>query len=175
LVNLSLKNIKFEYVTPDDAEFILKLRLDDRLNRFLSKVDGKLSSQRKWIEEYKKREKEQKEHYFLIKNLKTGEKLGTIRVYNIKENECTWGSWIINSNNPLYAIESILLIYKFIFEILNKEVVKFDVRKDNKTVVMFHKSYGAKLIDEDELNYYFLYRKEDYPKLKEKFKKFIKT
>ena len=41
---ISSKTIRIRYVEESDAEFILKLRLDERYNQFLSQVNGDLES-----------------------------------------------------------------------------------------------------------------------------------
>ena len=48
---LSTKNIKLELITEDDAEMILKLRTDPKLNKFLSKTDSSIEKQKEWIRE----------------------------------------------------------------------------------------------------------------------------
>jgi len=34
------------------------------------------------------------------------------------------------------------------------------VRKGNNKVIAFHKRFGAKIVNEDELNYYFIFEKK---------------
>ena len=53
---LSTKNIKLELITEDDAEMILKLRTDPKLNKFIFETDPDIEKQKEWIREYKKRE-----------------------------------------------------------------------------------------------------------------------
>ena len=52
-------------VTEDDAEFITRLRSDERLGRFIHASNGDVEAQKKWITEYKKRENEGIEYYFI--------------------------------------------------------------------------------------------------------------
>ena len=49
----------------------------------------------------------------------------------------------------------------------------FDVRKDNKKVIAFHKRFGGEKVGEDELNYYFIFHENTYQKTRQKYKKFI--
>ena len=67
----------------------LDLRLDNRLNQFMSRVDNDLNKQIEWIRDYKKRPEE---FYFIIES-KNKEDYGTIRVYDIKGDSFCWGSW----------------------------------------------------------------------------------
>ena len=85
-----------------------------------------------------------------------------------------WGCWIIKDGAPkTTAIESALQIYELGFKKLNFDMAHFDVRKDNKKVIAFHKRFGAKIVDEDELNYYFYFFKKDYEKIRIKYEKFL--
>lgn len=73
------------------------------------------------------------------------------------------GSWIIKVGAPkTMAIESVLLVYEFGFYQLGYKKAHFDVRKGNERVVAFHLRFGAKIISEDESNYYFNYSEDAY-------------
>jgi len=173
-VNLSLNGIKFRLVDVSDAEFIYNLRMSTKLNRYISKISGTVAHQKEWIKEYKKREKENKEYYFIITDNKE-ESIGVVRVYNINDDSVEWGSWILDpeKSNPTFAIKSLLLLYEFVFETLEFTTAKLDVRKENKEVVFFHKSYGSKIVDENELDYFFNFEKSDYEKMKEKYRRYL--
>ena len=43
-------------VREEDAEFIVKLRTDPKLGRYIHATDNNVEKQRKWIRDYKKRE-----------------------------------------------------------------------------------------------------------------------
>ncbi|EES4636298.1 GNAT family N-acetyltransferase, partial [Escherichia coli] len=99
--NLSLftKNTKLIPVEINDAEFIYSLRIDSRLNKHISTINGTVIEQAEWIEDYKKREENNEEFYFIIKRTDNDEKIGTIRLYNItKDDGFCWGSWILNDD-----------------------------------------------------------------------------
>lgn len=167
------KNTNLRLVEVDDAKFILDLRLDKTKNRFISKVENDLNKQVNWIKEYKKREKQEKEFYFIIENSKN-ERCGVLRLYDFVEDSFCWGSWILKENSPSYmAIESALLVYEFAFYELKFNKSHFDVRIDNEKVVAFHTRLGAEVIGSDELNYYFNYTKEKYEGIKNKYRKYL--
>jgi hypothetical protein len=162
---LSTKNIKLELITEDDAEMILKLRTDPKLNRFLSKTDPSIEKQKGWIREYKKRESKGEDYYFSIKLINNNEVLGYIRVYNInkKDRICEWGSWIMKDEKPVSsALESVILIYNFIFNTLKFEKAVQSVIKENKKVLLFHKAYGVKTLSTDETFEYLVLEKDTY-------------
>lgn len=167
-MKLESKNIRLRLVEESDAEFILKLRLDDRYNLFLSAVSHNVQNQKNWINKYKQQEAEGKQFYFIIER-NDGTPCGTIRIYDLTEDSFCWGSWILNDNKTRYAaLESAFLIYRFGFENLGFEKSHFDVMKGNEKVVSFHKKMGALQIGEDRENYYFEISKESVESMKNK-------
>jgi len=167
------RNINLRTVTIEDAEFVLSLRMDSDRNKFISNVDNDICKQVEWIESYKIRESKKIEYYFVIEN-KTREQLGVVRLYDFVNESFCWGSWIIKKGSPPYAsIESALLVYELSFYHLLFDSSHFDVRKENIKVIDFHIRFGAKIISDDELNYYFKYNKIDYESIKSKYKKYL--
>ena len=170
---LSGKNINLRTVEIEDAEFIYNMRQNQNKTKYLSKVTGTVESQKEWIKNYKQREDKQKEFYFLIES-KNSEKLGLVRMYDFKDESFCWGSWLIKEDAPkTTAIESALQIYEFGFYSLGFEKSHFDVRKGNDKVISFHQRFGAKIVDEDALDYFFNFEKSDYEITKEKYKRYL--
>jgi len=168
------KNISFKLVSIDDAKFIIDIRSDKNLSKYLSPTTQSLYDQKKWIEEYKKREHNKKEFYFIIK-IKNNISLGTIRIYNIFDDIFTWGSWILIKDSPNYAaLESALTLYSFAFDKMKFIKSTFDVKKENIKVIKIHKKLGAKITNEDNENVYFEFNLQDFEYIKKKFIKFIK-
>lgn len=166
------KHIILRLVQESDAQFILDLRTKEKA-KYLSKTDNNLDNQINWIKNYKNREKDGKEFYFVIEN-KESERIGLLRAYKIEDNSATSGSWImLNGVKTEATLEGILLLYEFILEYLGKEKIFFDVRKDNKKVWRFHKSYGAVQIDEDELDYFFEFSKDSFKLMKKEYQKYL--
>ncbi len=167
------KNINMRTVVAEDAEFIYSLRQNQEKTKYLSKVTGTVESQKEWIKNYKNREEDKKEFYFVIES-KDEEKLGLVRMYDFKEASFCWGSWLIKKGAPkTTAIESALQIYEFGFYSLGFEKSHFDVRKGNDKVVAFHQKFGAKIVDENEQDYFFIFKKSDYDIIREKYKKYL--
>ena len=167
------KNINMRTVTIEDAEFIYNMRQNQNKTKYLSKVTGTVESQKEWIKSYKQREEEKKEFYFVIES-KDKEKLGLVRMYDFQDESFCWGSWLIKEDAPKStAIESALQIYEFGFYNLGFEKSHFDVRKGNDKVISFHQRFGAKIVDEDELDYFFNFEKSDYEIIKEKYKRYL--
>ncbi len=165
------KNINLRLVEIDDADFILSLRLEK--GKFLSNTNSSFEEQKKWIRLYKERESLKQEYYFIIEN-KDSLPIGTVRIYDFKLDSFCWGSWIIKDRSPYYvAIESALLVYEFAFNNLGFKNSRFDVRKNNKSVINFHQRFGAKIIKEDDLDYFFNFSVDDYQISKIQYKKFL--
>jgi RimJ/RimL family protein N-acetyltransferase len=172
-MTISGKNINLRTVTPTDAEFIFTLRNNKIQTKYLSSITGSVNDQKNWIINYKERENDKKEFYFIIESKNT-EKLGLVRLYDFQENSFCWGSWVIKEQAPMStAIESALQIYEFAFYQLNFESSHFDVRKNNTKVINFHKRFGAKIISENEIDYFFIFNREAYEKTKLKYKRYL--
>ena len=156
-----------------DADFIYEMRQNQLKTKYLSNVSGTVEEQKNWISNYKHRENKNKEFYFIIES-KVGEKLGLVRMYDFKDNSFCWGSWLIKDHAPkLTAIESALQIYEFGFHELGFNQSHFDVRKGNDKVIAFHKRFGAKIVRESDLDYFFIYSKDDYETIKINYKRYL--
>ena len=172
------KSLEFNYfrlrlVEVNDAEFILSLRTNPELSKYLSYVDNDLDKQINWIKEYKKREDSKKEYYYIAEDY-SGNKYGTIRLYNFKGNEFEHGSWIFKPDSPnMISIRTEIYIREFAFNILGYEIDKLEVRKKNKRVIMYHNLWNLKKNGEDDLNYYYELSKDNFfdglPKVKKIF------
>lgn len=164
------KNIFFRLVELEDAKFIVSLRVD-RKNKFLTKVD--IENQLKWLIDYKSRESEKSEYYFIICT-KSNEPCGAVRIYDFVDNSFCWGSWLLNSNAPATAgIESALLVYEFAFYYLKFNHCHFDVRLENTKVRAFHERMGSSIVKSDKLDVYYELPIAAYESIKPKYSKFL--
>jgi hypothetical protein len=147
-------DLKFRLVEESDAPFIISLRTHPLMGKYLSATDASLENQVAWIRGYKQREQQGKEYYFIF----TGEReeqLGVMRLYDINGTEATYGSWLIKPGcDEFVAIKTDLFIMEFAKE-LGIETTLFDVRKENKKVIRFHKIFSTQ-IKEDDLNIYMM-------------------
>lgn len=166
-------NLRLRLIEPDDAAYVCGLRTDPALNEHLSAVDGTVQDQRRWIEKYKEREARGDEFYFIIER-HDGMPCGTVRIYDITGESFTWGSWILDGNKPSKAaLESALLIYDIGFERIGCDYAVFDVRSDNTHTLAFHRRFGAKETDVDELNVYFYYARSKFDTDRPKYFKLL--
>jgi|SaaInlStandDraft_4_1057021.scaffolds.fasta_scaffold18364_3 RimJ/RimL family protein N-acetyltransferase len=167
------KNINLRTVEVDDAEFIYSMRKNQLRTKYLSEISGTIENQKEWIENYKVREKDNKEYYFILES-KDNINYGLVRMYDFKNESFSWGSWLIKEDAPkTTAIESALQIYELGFYKLGFKRSHFEVHKNNKKVFSFHQKFGAKIVTENELEYFFNFEKSDYENTKKKYKRYL--
>jgi RimJ/RimL family protein N-acetyltransferase len=163
------KHIYLRLIQDSDVDFLLSLRLNQNLNSYLNQVNDDKEQQLNWLQNYKQRELNGGDYYFVIVDKQLGD-IGLVRVYDIDyaNKSFTWGSWIIREENrPKYAaIESALLVYEFAFNELNLSLAKFVVDNNNLGVIKFHNRFGAKYLFTDEVNNNFELSKTLYIQLK---------
>ncbi len=156
-------------VKPEDAVFIISLRTNPELNRYLHSTNPDICLQRKWIQEQMQRAGD---FYYVICEKSMGLKVGLIGVYNCTEEHVEVGRWICM--NPICAVESLLLSCDFAFSRETRRYVIFTVHPENKKVIALHKTLGAMrsedttLKAEEPLLTNILYR-ETFTNLKKKF------
>lgn len=148
--------IQLRLVNESDAGFIVKLRTDDVLGKYLSASSNQISDQENWIRNYKIRESKGEEYYFIVFD-EEGNRYGTTRIYNIKPTEkFTLGSWLFSKESPSgMAIKADMLTREIGYIDLGLPTCEFDVRKANKTVLKYHQFFKPERVGEDEDNYYF--------------------
>lgn len=66
-----------------DAEFIYNMRQNESKTKYLSKIRETVEAQKEWIQDYKQREDNKQEFYFVIES-KENEKLGLVRMYDFQ-------------------------------------------------------------------------------------------
>ena len=168
MLELYSRTIKIRPVREQDAGFILKLRLDERYNEFLSSTSADVESQIAWIRRYKEDEEKGIQFYFIIERL-DNTPCGAVRIYDLRSESFCWGSWILNEDKTKFAaLESAFLVYKFGFNNLGYGKSHFEVMKENKKVISFHEKMGAIRTGEDEMNYYFEIEKKSVEVMKNK-------
>jgi RimJ/RimL family protein N-acetyltransferase len=154
--------LRLRPVQPDDAPYVHRLRTDQRYNAHLSPVTGTVADQRRWIEGYKAREAEGSEIYFVIERLDGGA-CGLVRLYDIRADRFTWGSWILDENKtPKAALESAILSFGVGFERLSIPRAILDVRQGNDRAIRFYRRFGMSETGADEQDIFFEYLRGRY-------------
>lgn len=156
------------FVNEDDAEFILKLRTDPELSKFIHNTEYNVENQKEWIRNYKIRENKGSEYYFIF--YFNGKPVGLNRIYAIKEDgSFTTGSWIFAKDAPIEAsVASAIIVREIAFDVLDMLFENaFDgCHVDNKKVLRFNKMLGLRITGEiqDEKGKYYTQSldKEDF-------------
>lgn len=155
------QSIMLDLAKVEDAEFILGLRLDENKNQFLSPVSADIEKQRSFIQNSLGNPDE---FYFLIKT-KDGKNLGTIRLYDLREDSFCWGSFIIVNGRPSgTAKESIELLYDFGFNVLGFDNTHFDARNENSKAINFYLWIGAEVVSRNNQDTFFRFSKDLFEK-----------
>ena len=156
--NISLTCVRYRLrpVTLEDASFIVALRTDPLLNRFVHEISPRVEDQVDWLERYFLRPGD---YYFIVENSDSGRPHGTIGIYDVAENAAgaEWGRWIL-THGSMAALESAWLIYEAGFSKLRLASLSCRTLTDNPRGVSFHDSFGASRIA--ELEGHFLIRGE---------------
>lgn len=149
-------------------------------NRYNLNQDYELTKEMQdaWTEAYLDRDDDL--YWCLVR--KDGQFLGTIRLYEIKEDEktCRQGSFMVDKDYAAegpYALEAIILTLDFAFEKLLCGLVYNDDRCDNKVMNNLSKKFGFSFVEEISVKGvpYNLYSvaPDAYEKKREKIKPLI--
>lgn len=170
------KNIYLSLITIKDANYILKLRLNKNLTKYLNKTSSSIEFQKSWLRSYLERNSRKEEYYFKfqIKKKNKFKNIGLARVIDLKKKNFHFGSWIIqNGYSKILSIESVLAIYEFAFAKLKFRLNKMWIHKDNKKVILFHKMLGSKKTYSDNKQVYYKFSYKNYLKIRSRFNYFF--
>lgn len=166
--------ISVRLVEEKDAAFILELRVDSELDTYMRKVPNDIDLQVDWIREYKKREIDGLEYYFIY--FVDGFPIGVNRIVNIRNDSWMGASLIFKKNCPPGTpILATLIQYYIGFEVLEKSVHFGDILKGNLKAIRFNQFLGSDFIYEDENAFYIILSNKIYLETKSKVERiFIK-
>lgn len=158
-------NLRLRLITPDDAAYVFKTRTDPAYNAHLSQVTGTVEDQAAWIRSYKDREAAGSEYYFAIERKSDNLVCGLIRIYDIEDNQFTWGSFVLDKNKPpKAAVESMFLTYQVGFRAIGCHRALFEAHRENTHALALYDRFGGRRIGEDDTNVYFEYALSDFEK-----------
>ncbi len=123
-----------------DAEFIVALRSQPALARWLHPGAADAAAQRQWLKVYASRPGD---YYFVVEARQDGTREGLIGLYDLDPvaRRAEWGRWVLRPGS-LAAVESVWLIYRFAFEVLDLRALYSRTVAANEAVVSFHDSCG---------------------------------
>ncbi|BCS55002.1 GNAT family N-acetyltransferase [Geobacter sp. SVR] len=127
-------------ITDEDANFVIELRTDPALNRYLHASSNRIEDQLAWFSRYYDRAND---YYFVLERRDNGAAEGVVSIYDIDQKAKTgeWGRWILKTGS-LGAVECSWLIYRVAFESLKLDAVYCRTVADNVNVMSFHDSCG---------------------------------
>lgn len=155
------------FVNEDDAEFIIGLRTDSKLGRYISATHGDVEIQKEWTRQYKIRERQGTDYYFMFEK-PLGNRLGVSRIYEIKKETFQTGSWIFRKDAPFgSAFLGDIICHEIAYELFPDGVNFHDIKKDNFSVNKYADQFNPQFIFETKLTRYYINRRENYLKYKE--------
>jgi hypothetical protein len=161
----------YRLVEEEDYEFIYLLRNDKERGRHLSKIREDPENQRIWIRNYKLRERLGDEFYFIALNPENSERLGLFRLYNFTNVSFGTGSWLYKLGLRYQPILGNITGKEIGFDFLQYDKCMFDVRKENHSILAYHRLFNPVQVDEDDLNIYFELSRANFEKTKTKILK----
>lgn len=166
-------NLVLRLVQPEDAAYVYGLRTNPAYNRHLSEVRGTVADQRHWIEGYKAREAAGSEYYYVIER-SDNVPCGVVRLYEIRQESFTWGSWILDQNKThKAALESAFLVYSIAFDILDLYYAHFKVARENEVTISFHLRFGAVQTHVAGQDACFVYTRDKFDVEEERFTRLL--
>lgn len=145
----------YRFVNEDDAEFIVRLRTNPKLGRFINSTDNDVEKQRQWIRDYKVREDSGLDYYFIF-GLKDGTMLGVSRIYCITDKSFDTGSWVFDPGAPFgAAFLGNMITHEMAYDLFPDKVHLHDIKKSNKNVLRYAKQFNPKVISETEDSFRF--------------------
>lgn len=148
--NFSLKKygLKARLVNEDDASFILSLRANPNRTRYMITLDNNIECQIKWIKEYKKREQEGLDYYFIYYNDKE-EPIGLNRVSHVdfKTKTAKISSLIVVKGLKYEVLKMMIIRFELAFDSLGISTVWGDVHKENTRAIKILELFGFKFKD----------------------------
>lgn len=139
-VSLDGDSYRIRPVEEKDAAFMVHLRTDPELTRFLNRLSPRVEDQQAYIEAYFERPGD---YYFIVERLHDRRREGMIALYDVDGDKRTgeWGRWILRRDS-MAAVESVLLVADFAFERLDLDMIYCRTVLANEKVVSFQDSCG---------------------------------
>lgn len=172
--------IDVRLVNENDAAFILKLRTDPHLSQFIHDTSPDIELQIQWIHNYKQREKEGLDYYFIFS--RDNKPFALNRLYSIrwKDKIFTSGSWLCTQGTSVNDVVASSIIPRNIaFDTFGMELENgYDgCHRDNRKVLKFNKMIGmvisGTLEDTKGIYYTMTLTKEDFVLNRAKIEKLL--
>ncbi len=140
--SLEGKYVSLRPVNEDDAKFIIDIRNNPLITKYLPPLNVTIDQQKQWIN---KQRSDSESYYFIMQNRK-GKSSGTISVYDIHDGEGEFGR-ICSIGNPIANIEACILLFDYCFSEINLNKLHLWVYEDNTAVIHFDEELGFEWVD----------------------------
>lgn len=165
---ISKYGIHARLVREEDSDFIVRARTNERRGRYIHPTAADVETQIAWMKEYKKREKEALDYYFIF--FKDNNPIVLCRIYDIDwvHLSYTSGSWVsVPGTDYEDVMKCSIIMGEIAQDVLGLLVDIYDVRKGNKQVLNFHRKIACAMqYGETELDYLFMSTPETRKKSK---------
>lgn len=165
--NFSLEKygLKVRLVNENDADFILSLRANPNRTKHMVTLNYNIENQKKWIQEYKKREEVGLDYYFIFKN-SLENPIGVSRFSHIDINEKTAkaSSWIAVEGLKYEPLKMVLISNEIIFNLTKVNMTWGEVHNNNSSVIKIFKLFGYEFKDIGTEYNIFSLKKNDFEK-----------
>lgn len=142
------KYVNLRSVTEDDAEFILEIRNNPQISKYLPPLNVTIEQQRQWIT----KQRADKDSYYFILETPDLAPIGTLSIYDIVDDHGEGGR-SCSIGEPFANIEASVLLNDFIFNNLGLSYTTIWVYNGNKSVLALNEAFGytwkSEKIDQD--------------------------
>lgn len=137
---------------PEDAEFLVALRNDEKKRRYISPTSPEIAKQVAWLVHYAA---DDTQAYFVVETL-SGDPMGSVRIYDPQGDSFCFGSWVMCPGAPFAcAVESVLITYRYAMDELGFNRSRYAVRKPNRSVWRFMERFGGRRVGETDVDYLY--------------------
>ena len=148
--DFSLKKygLKVRLINKSDAAFILSLRANSKRTKYMVTLNNNISSQKKWIQEYKKREKKGLDYYLIYSN-QDDKPIGVNRIsyVDFQTKTAKTSSWIAVEGLNYEAIKMMIIQNEIVFNLLEIDKIWCDVHYKNKRAIRILELLGYSIKD----------------------------
>jgi RimJ/RimL family protein N-acetyltransferase len=130
----------------NDAEFTLTIRQNPEVTAYLPRLNTTIYEQIEWIKSQRKKEND---YFFVVRDI-SNRQIGTISIYNIKEEVAESGRLAMQGNS-MENIEAQLLALQFGFFDLNLKQIYCNIHHENIRAMRFIELFGAVRIEKSKL------------------------
>lgn len=131
------KYVNLRSVTEDDAEFILLIRNNPEISKYLPPLNVTVEQQRQWIA----KQRADKDSYYFILETPDLNPIGTLSVYDIVNDHAECGR-LCSIGKPLSTIEAVTHLTDFNFNKLYLAYTTIWVYEGNKNAIALDESIG---------------------------------